>query len=145
MRKIISFCGPYLQKYRWRIIVLVLLFITVSLASVLLSYITGCFVDALITAEAVKKLEGFIASIAVLALVEFVLSYICERLYIIIQCRSGHALNTDAIHHIQNLPYSCDFLHHSAAEYHFKRIDASSPPCPHYIHGALARCGNVLR
>ena len=106
MRKIFSFCGPYLQKYRWRIIVLVLLFITVSLASVLLSYITGCFVDALITAEAVKKLEGFIASIAVLALVEFVLSYICERLYIIIQCRSGHALNTDAIHHIQNLPYS---------------------------------------
>lgn len=106
MKKIFSFCGPYLKNHWGRLFFLVFLFITASLLSVVLPYLTGNFVDALISGEAAELLGRYIAVIAELAVTEFGLSFICERLYIGIQCSAGHALNADAIHHIQNLPFS---------------------------------------
>lgn len=106
MKRIFAFCGPYLKKFRGRITVLVSLYILASLMSVVLPYLTGGFIDALIGGDAAEQLRRYIAVIALLAAAEFVLGFLCERLYIGIQCKSGHALNADVIHHIQNTPFS---------------------------------------
>ena len=106
MKDIFTFCKPYLKPYRGRIATLVLLFIAAGLMSVILPYLTGSFLDALINGEAGERMKFYLGLIAALAAGEFFLGYASERIYIGVQCRVGHALNADTIYHIQNMPYS---------------------------------------
>lgn len=105
VKKLFTFCAPYLKKFRWQILGLMLLYIASGLLSVVLPYISGSYVDALIGGTAVSRMEFYLLLIAALALIQLVLGYVCERLYIHVQCRGGHALNADAVHRIQNMPF----------------------------------------
>ena len=106
MKIIFSFCKPYLKPFRGRVAVLVLLFRAAGLMSVVLPYLTGSFLDALINGDAGERMELYLGLIVALAAGEFFLGYASERIYIGVQCRAGHALNADTIYHIQNMPFS---------------------------------------
>ena len=106
MKQIFSFARPYIKQYRSRIAVLILLCIASGLAGMVMPYLFGKFIDALIDGTAGGQMGGYIALIAALGTAELVLGYVCERIYIYVQCKSGHALNTDVIHRIQNMPFS---------------------------------------
>lgn len=105
MKKIFAFVNPYLKRFRGPLAVLVLLYILAGLASMVQPYLFGSFVDALIGGSAGERMAVYVVLIAALGAVELILGYVCNRLYIRIQCRGGHALNVDAIHHIQNMPF----------------------------------------
>ncbi len=105
MNKILSFAGPYIKQYRGRLALLIFLYIVLGFGGMIMPCVFGKFVDALITGSASAKMKDYIALIAAIGTIELVLNYVCERLYISVQCRSGHALNTAAIHRIQNMSF----------------------------------------
>ncbi len=105
MKNIFTFVRPYLKPFRGTMIGLMLLYVITGLAPLVQPYLFGSFVDALITGAAADQMITYILLIAGLGTVELILGYVCERLYIHVSCRSGHALNSDAIHRIQNMPF----------------------------------------
>lgn len=105
MKKIFAFAKPYLKPFRAAVALLILLYILAGLASLVQPYLFGSFVDALLTGSAADRMTVYILLIAGLGLIELILGCVCERIYIRVQCRSGHALNADAIHRIQNMPF----------------------------------------
>ncbi|MBQ6159872.1 MAG: ABC transporter ATP-binding protein [Oscillospiraceae bacterium] len=105
MKKIFAFAKPYLKPFRGAVAVLILLYIIAGLAALVQPYLFGSFVDALLNGSAASRMASYVLLIAGLGTVELVLGCVCERLYIRVQCRSGHALNVDAIHRIQNMPF----------------------------------------
>ena len=105
MKHIFTFTRPYIKQYRGRLAVLILLYIVSGLASMIMPALFGKFVDALIDGSAGERMASYVALIAVMGAAELLLGYLCERLYIYVQCKSGHALNADAIHRIQNMPF----------------------------------------
>ena len=106
MKRILSFVSPYLKPYRGRLTVLILLQIVLGSAAMVVPYLLGKFVDALIAGSAAGRLSVYITLIAAVGTAQLVLGCVCERLYYRVQCSSGHALNADAIHRIQNMPFS---------------------------------------
>ena len=105
MKKIFVFAKPYIKPFRAAAALLILLYILSGLASLVQPYLFGSFVDALLTGSAADRMTTYILLIAGLGIAELILGCVCERLYIRVQCRSGHALNADAIHWIQNMPF----------------------------------------
>ena len=105
MKYIFHFCRPYLRKVRGRLSLLIGLYIVVSLTGLVSPYIMGQFIDKLYEAESLAFIRNYIILLAALAIFEFFMSYICERLYIRVQIGSGYALNAEAIHHLQKVRF----------------------------------------
>lgn len=76
-----------------------------SLASMITPYLTGSFIDRLLSAENLSFLWRYGGLLCALAAVEFVLSYVCERIYIRVQIAGGYRLNAETIRHVQNVPF----------------------------------------
>lgn len=105
MKTIIRFCRPYLKQIRSRLILFISLSVLMSLASMITPYLTGSFIDRLLSAENLSFLWRYGGLLCALAAVEFVLSYVCERLYVRVQIAGGYRLNAATICHVQNVPF----------------------------------------
>lgn len=103
MKYIFRFCHPYLKKVRRLLSILIGLYLVVSLIGLVSPYVMGRFIDRLLEADSLAFIRNYVILLAGLAVFEFFMSYICERLYIKVQLGSGYALNANAIHHLQKL------------------------------------------
>ena len=103
MKEIFSFCKPYMKGFRGFLCLLIGFSIIMSLASMVAPYITGQFIDKLLTSETNAFILRYVGLLVVLAIFDLFVSYICERIYIRVQIGSGYALNSAAIRHVQNV------------------------------------------
>lgn len=103
MRDILNLCKAYLIKMKWTIMAYVVLCFMVSLCSVVLPYLSGCFVDALCEANSAGFIWKFALLFCVIGFVELSAGYLSKRLYYMIQIKLSSELNADAIYRVQNV------------------------------------------
>lgn len=103
MRDIFHLCKAYLIKMKWTIMVYVVLCFMVSLCSVVLPYLSGCFIDALCEANDAGFIWKFALLFCAIGAVELLAGYLSKRLYYRIQIKSSTKLNADAIYRVQNV------------------------------------------
>ena len=103
MLYIFRFCKPYLAGHKLKLFLFIVLCVVVSLASLLIPYITGNLIDALATMNKVNLLYKYLYVIVLICTVKLIGTYITERLYLILHTRTGIELNAAAVKHIQNL------------------------------------------
>lgn len=68
--------------------------------SLIISYYTGKFIDVLINEHSTKFIDRFILFFVGISVIDIILSYINDRLYIKLQAILSFDLNFDIINHI---------------------------------------------
>ncbi|MBR5714741.1 MAG: ABC transporter ATP-binding protein [Clostridia bacterium] len=105
MKSIFKLCAPYLRRHSGRIAILIGLYILANVTTVIAPYISGSFIDELTQTKDAGFIKIYVLALVLIAAFEFVLGYVCERLYIRVQVGGGYELNADAIHHVQNITF----------------------------------------
>lgn len=106
MKDILLFCKKYMKMHSRQLLIYILLCIILGFFSLATPYISGNFVDYLISGNNVHDLLQYCILYFVISLGSIFLGYISNRLYISLQTRMGFELNRDVISHIQHLPLS---------------------------------------
>lgn len=106
MKDILLFCKKYMKLHSRQLFFYILLCIVLGCFSLATPYVSGNFVDYLITGNSIGNLLQYCALYLSLSLGSVVLGYISNKLFISLQTRMGFELNRDVISHIQHLPLS---------------------------------------
>jgi len=106
MKDILLFCKKYMKLHRRQLCFYILLCIILGCFSLATPYVSGNFVDYLITGNSIGSLLQYCALYFSLSLGSVLLGYISNKLFISLQTRMGFELNRDVISHIQHLPLS---------------------------------------
>lgn len=124
MKDILIFCHKYMKRHRNKLSFYILLCITSGLFSLATPYISGNFVDYLISGNSIHDLLPYCILYFTISLGSILLGYISNRLYIILHTRMGFELNRDIISHIQHLPLS--FIESQDTAYLNQRVNNDS-------------------
>lgn len=89
-----------------QLLIYILLCIILGFFSLTTPYISGSFVDYLISGNNIHDLLRYCILYFSISLGSILLGYVSNRLYISLQTRMGFELNRDVISHIQRLPLS---------------------------------------
>lgn len=106
MKDILLFCKKYMKLHCRQLCFYILLCIILGCFSLATPYVSGNFVDYLITGNSIGSLLQYCALYLSLSLGSVLLGYISNKLFISLQTRMGFELNRDVISHIQHLPLS---------------------------------------
>ena len=124
MVHILKFCKKYILKYKDLIILHIILFLLVTLTSIITPYISGNFIDNLISNTNTLFIQKYIYIFVIIGLIEIFAGYFVEKLSCIIQTKVGNEINVSAIHHVQNL--SLNFINERDTSYLNKQINNDS-------------------
>ena len=103
MHKIFKFCGKYIKEKRGYLALYICVCVLVSVAALVLPYITGNFIDNLVYAKGREFIYRYIIMIVALGVLEIALGFISDRLYNKLQISMAYRMNADAIAHVQRL------------------------------------------
>lgn len=106
MVSIFKMCRKYLIKNKYCVIWYGFLCLTSSIFSMISPYISGNFIDYLIVADDISKIYQYCFVFFGLFVINQLIGYIVNRVYIKMQTQMGYELNSDVIRHIQRLPVS---------------------------------------
>ena len=106
MKDILLFCKKYMKMHSKQLLIYILLCIILGFFSLATPYISGNFVDYLISGNNIYDLLQYCILYFAISLGSILLGYVSNRLYISLQTRMGFELNRDVISHIQHLPLS---------------------------------------
>jgi len=76
----------------------------VIINSLILPYITGDFIDSLITADNSSFILTYIFLVSIFGVIGITFDFVTERLYTVLQTTAWYQLNKDLIIHVQKLP-----------------------------------------
>lgn len=124
MRKIAKFCNKYLKKHRLIITLFMTLTIISAVISLFIPYISGSFIDYLVTSSELTQLYRFCYIFALLSIGGIILGFCINRLLTIIQIKISYEIERDLIQHIQHL--SLSFLDKMNTAYMTQRITADA-------------------
>lgn len=124
MKDILLFCSKYMKAQRNKLSLYILLCIFLGLFSLATPYISGDFVDYLISGHSIKNLLQYCFIYFSIAFTSVILGYVNNRLYISLQTRMGFELNRDVIFHIQHLPLS--YIETQDSAYQNQRVNNDS-------------------
>ena len=124
MKDILIFCNKYMKKHRNKLSIYILLCIVMGLFSLATPYISGNFVDYLVSGNNFRFLLRYCFLYLSISLGSILIGYINNRLYIVLQTRMGFELNRDVIAHVQHLPLS--FIENQDSAYLNQRINNDS-------------------
>lgn len=114
MKKILMFCKKYMKQYRRYLYLYFFFCITLSFLSLAIPYISGNYIDYLVSGKNVSDLQQYCMLYIIIAAFSIVMGYMNNKLYISLQTRMGFQLNRDVISHIQHLPLSYIEKHDTA-------------------------------
>lgn len=116
MKEVFKLVAPYMSKFKWRILSLVLLAALAGLLSIATPYITGSFIDFLVSSSA--KMEGLVlyclAFLAV-SLISITTNYLSSMSRTKIDMSMSYELNREVIEHMHDLSYSSIRKHNAAS------------------------------
>ena len=101
MVSIFKMCRKYLIKNKYCVIWYGFLCLTSSIFSMISPYISGNFIDYLIVADDISKIYQYCFVFFGLFVINQLIGYIVNRVYIKMQTQMGYELNSDVIRHIQ--------------------------------------------
>lgn len=124
MIKIFKFCKPYLKDHRHMLLCYIVLCIVSSVLSLGIPYISGNFIDYLVTSSNKNFIANYCWLFCILSISGIVLGYITNRINIILQTKLGYDLNRDSISHLQSL--SLSFFQDKDLAYITQRVNNDS-------------------
>lgn len=98
---ILQACKKYLYSYMTALVSYCCVAVLIKLLSILSPYLTGNFINGLIASESMTFVYQYCLLIAGLCIINILLGYLSNRLYIYLQMPMGAAYNLDVIGHIQ--------------------------------------------
>ena len=104
MLKIFSLCNKYLMKHLLKLTAFLIFNLIVIINSLILPYITGDFIDSLITADNSSFILTYIFLVSIFGVIGITFDFVTERLYTVLQTTAWYQLNKDLIIHVQKLP-----------------------------------------
>lgn len=146
MASIFKMCRKYLIKNKYSVVCYGLLCLTSSMFSMISPYISGNFIDYLIVADNISKIYRYCFVFFGLFVINQLIGYIVNRVYIKMQTQMGYDLNSDVIRHIQHLPVS--FLKKQNMAYLNQRVNNDSNQvitfCINIVQGILINSLKLL-
>ena len=146
MVSIFKMCRKYLIKNKYCVIWYGFLCLTSSIFSMISPYISGNFIDYLIVADDISKIYQYCFVFFGLFVINQLIGYIVNRVYIKMQTQMGYELNSDVIRHIQRLPVS--FLKKQNMAYLNQRVNNDSNQlitfCINIVQGILINSLKLL-
>lgn len=106
MIKIFKFCKPTLAKFKWKIVVFLGVVFSAGVFSLLVPYISGDFIDFLISAPSKELLYKYCLIFAFVSVIGVVLGFVANRLYVKLETQLTFDINASTIKHIQKLSIS---------------------------------------
>lgn len=95
-----------MKRYRGRLALLIAVHILVSMAALATTYLSGRFIDDLLGKSDKSVLLRFVVLISGIAVAQIVLSFLCERLFLIVHNRCSYAITKAAVGHVQSVNHS---------------------------------------
>lgn len=135
--KILLFAKPYILKHKVKFCVYVSLSIALWLLFLLSPYLTGNYVDMLLSHQNHEMLWKSISFLAILWLLQIILSYSMNIIVTALHSKIYHQITADLLTHITKLPISYLSKHNHA--YLNQRISSDSREITAYILGDVER------
>ena len=104
--KIFRICSLYLRKHRIKIAIFACYGIIIQILSFITPYITGDFIDRLVSITDMHYVFFFCIILATVTLLRLVFLYLQSISYCKLQAEMGYEFNRDVVFHIQDLPMS---------------------------------------
>lgn len=101
--KIFSLCKKYLLSHKILLLLYIFLCLVSSLLSIMLPYLSGNFIDILISQRRKYFIYNFCILYGCIGTLKIILGYFCPLLYVKMQVEMGYELNKDIVFHVQNL------------------------------------------
>lgn len=125
MRQIFRLAGRYIQAFKWQIAFLVTLSMFAGLVSIATPYITGDFIDFLISPTAtIKGLIHYCLIFLAVSLASIVTNYVSKMSLVKVSTSMGYRLNSDVLAHVHTLSF--DFVKDSNAASLTQKINNDS-------------------
>ena len=106
MKGIFKLCREYVKAHRKLLTLYVFLCVFLGLQSLASPYITGNFIDSLISSSSGANIIKYCAVFVAITLSGVIIGYVTNRLYIKLQTTISYELNKSALAHLQRVSYS---------------------------------------
>ena len=106
MKKIFKMCREYVKTHRTALILYVLLCVFLGLQSLATPYITGNFIDFLISSSGSESIIKYCAVFLAITLTGIIIGYLTNRLHIKLQTTISYEVNKSALAHLQKVSLS---------------------------------------
>ncbi|MCL2222762.1 MAG: ABC transporter ATP-binding protein/permease [Oscillospiraceae bacterium] len=136
MKRIFTFCKPYLQIHKWTLILYITLSVVMSTSTLISPYIVGDFMDYLLIAENMSFAVSYFLLFVGINVASIVIGYIAGRTYVHLQNRLGYALNCVFIEKMQHS--ALGFIDNQDTAYLNQRINNDS-------NALIIFCINVIQ
>lgn len=101
--EIFKFCNTFIMKYRATFYAYIFLSILTSCLSALPPLVSGLLVDVLVYKQNKNMVIWYCVIIATIVCLNLLFGFLSSRIYIHLQTKSGFAMNTHVIEHVQNM------------------------------------------
>lgn len=106
MKEIFVFFKKYFRNNKNSMKLYIFLMLISSVLSIFIPYISGKFIDMLISIRNYNFLLIYSLIFIVISFCNIIIGFICNRIYVKLQIDTGYELNKDIIRHVQNLSIS---------------------------------------
>lgn len=124
MQKIFQLCKEYLLRHKISVSIYIVICIMTSLFSLVSPYISGSFIDSLISIKNINSLMNYCYIFVALSIGSIVFNFLSNRIYTKLQADIGYEINEDIIKHIQKL--SLSYIEKKDTAYLTQRISTDS-------------------
>ena len=122
--QLFRFCLKYLWKYKVSFVTYILINIFMGLIAIILPLISGNLIDSLTSTKSANALYQYLAVFLIISILQLLLGFLSQYLYTKVQTKSGYAVNSDTLKHIQKL--SMSFIDNTETGYLIQRINNDS-------------------
>lgn len=122
--KVFQIFKPYFIKYKWRIIIFIVLSLVVSISKLFIPYMSGKFIDQLIVNPTTDTIFAFSKIYLLIAIFQISFSYIIAVMNVKLNTEIAFSLNKNIISHLQKLPLT--FLDSQNIAYLNQRVNTDS-------------------
>lgn len=106
LKEIFKLCREYVRAHRKLLTLYIFLCVFLGLQSLASPYITGNFIDSLISSSSGANIIKYCAVFVAITLSGVIIGYVTNRLYIKLQTTISYELNKSALAHLQRVSYS---------------------------------------
>lgn len=108
-------CKKYLLNHKFHLFLYIVINLIVGGIAIVTPYLTGDFIDTLVSGKGLKAIYNFCGILAVINVTKLLLGYYTSMIYIKMQARMGYDFNKAVITHVQRL--SLSFINNSDVSY----------------------------
>lgn len=95
---------PYFVKYKWRIVLFIMISLITSISKLFIPYLSGKFIDQLITNPTKETIFTFSKIYFFIAIFQIIFSYIITIMSVKLNTEMSFSLNKNLISHLQKIP-----------------------------------------